>query len=107
MLDPVTLAALAPLLAKASGKIAGGLLQKAAERHVETFFGKKLEWLANLGKKDPTIEAAQKAYALWFEWILQNVKSRGGLATRPAGGRDARRDPRCAEGAGRRPDRGQ
>jgi len=73
----VELTVLAPLFAKACGKVAGPILQKAAERHVESFFGEQLRKLAKLGKKDEVVEATRNAYALWFEWMLKNVQSLG------------------------------
>lgn len=75
MPEPVTLAVLAPLFLKACGQVAGPLLRKAAEKHVESFFGEQLQKLAGLGKKDDVVDAAQKAYALWFEWMLRNVQT--------------------------------
>ncbi|MCP4657429.1 MAG: NACHT domain-containing protein, partial [bacterium] len=73
MIDPITF----PLFAAAFAQVAGPLLRKAAEKHVENFFGKALDELAAKGKKDPLIDVMERAYAAWFEMILANVKSLG------------------------------
>lgn len=59
MIDPVIF----PLFATAFARVAGTLLHKAAEEHIENFFGKALDALAAKGKKDPRIEVMERAYA--------------------------------------------
>ncbi len=46
----------------ALGKAAGPLLNKAAERHVERFFGDRLNQLGRLGKKAATVTAMERAW---------------------------------------------
>ena len=61
MLDPV----LFPLFLSLVGSTAGALLKKAAEKHVEKFFGKALDKLASLGKKTPLQKAHELALGAW------------------------------------------
>ena len=65
------------LFASAVGKAAGPLIEKAAEKHVEGFFGEAIQKVAALGKKKPTVEAMERAWAACVELILVNVKALG------------------------------
>ncbi len=59
MIDPV----LFPLFAKAFVQVAGPLLRKAAEKHVESFFGSALERLAGIGRPDLVVDARPAGHA--------------------------------------------
>ena len=61
----------------ALGQAAGPLLKKAAEGHVERFFGDRLNDLASLGRKKPTVEAMEKAWLACIDLILREVRYLG------------------------------
>src|SRR5690242_10929766 len=65
------------LLLTAFGQVFGGLLKKAAEKHVENFFASSFESIGAFGKKDAVTKALEAAYAAWFEVVLTNVKALG------------------------------
>ena len=72
-MDPIVF----PLFAQAFGSVAGGLLRKAAEKHVQTFFGQALDSLAAKGQKDPLVQAMENAYGACFEIILRTLLGLG------------------------------
>ena len=65
------------LVAVALGKAAGPLIREAAEKHVESFFGDALKKLAGLGRKKPTVDAMERAWASVLELVLDNVRVLG------------------------------
>ena len=73
MLDPALLPAFFALF----GQVGGSILKKAAERHVETYFGKTLDKLGSGGKKSTFQEATERAYGGWIEAVLKNLDGLG------------------------------
>ncbi len=61
----------------ALGQTAGPLLKRAAERHVERFFGDRLGELARLGKKDAAVTAMERAWTACVDLILREVRYLG------------------------------
>ena len=76
MLNPALLPAFFALF----GQVGGSILKKAAERHVETYFGKALDKLGSAGKKGTFQEAMERACGGWIETVLKNL---GGLGYDP------------------------
>ena len=73
MLDPVLLPAFFALF----GQVGGSLLKKAAENHVEKYFGNLLDKAGSLGKKSAVEEALERAYGYWIEATLGYLKGLG------------------------------
>ncbi|MEM7588108.1 MAG: NACHT domain-containing protein, partial [Acidobacteriota bacterium] len=65
------------VVALALGEAAGPLLKKAAERHVETFFGDRIKDLAKLRKKSATVQAMSKAWEECLALILKEIQYLG------------------------------
>jgi len=75
-LDPTLFPAIYAFL----GEFGKPLLKKLAEKQVERYFGKAIEKVESLGKKDEVEAATQKAYTLWVEATLKYL---GGLGYDP------------------------
>ena len=73
MLDPALLPAFFALF----GQVGGSLLKKAAESHVEKYFGNLLDKAGSLGKESPVEEALERAYGYWIEATLAYLKGLG------------------------------
>ena len=65
----------------ALGQASGPLLKKAAERHVERFFGDQIGALGKLGKRKATVQAMERAWTACVD-LIQSPKPRQGL-TKP------------------------
>jgi hypothetical protein len=59
------------------GQAGGELLRKAAEKHVEEFFGKVLDRVSAAGQKSAFEEAMARAYGGWIEAVLKNLDGLG------------------------------
>jgi translation elongation factor EF-Tu-like GTPase len=77
MIDP----ALLPAFFSLFGQTGGALLRRAAEKHVEGYFGKALERVAGIGRKSAFEEAVrgalERAAGAWIEAVLKNLAALG------------------------------
>ncbi|MCB1058282.1 MAG: NACHT domain-containing protein, partial [Acidobacteria bacterium] len=69
---------IASLFLKLAGTTAGSLLKKAAERHVERFFGDQIDQIASKGKKKDAIKAMEAAWLGCLDVTLEQIKALGG-----------------------------